>query len=173
MSKNWCSNYLYLNTGLIYERINCSLVLNGIMETNYANTAFIFLDLVRNYSGIGLTKLGEVYRQGAKYPVFMEVMYTRNFLDSNFKYLQNLFISQLDSFFSIKQASITSILMNSIYIVPLLILVLVWEMKRVNDECRAVIKSFKIIPKSYLLKMKTSKYLRDEQILNKIEKISF
>ena len=84
---NLCE-YSYLNTGSLYKNINCSLILNGVMDKTYAETFVLFLDVVRNYSGIGLSKLGEVYRQGATYPVYMEICYTRRTLNNVFKFLQ-------------------------------------------------------------------------------------
>ena len=128
----------------------------------------IFLSLVRNFSGVGLSKLGGTFRQGATYPVWMEVCYTRDTLSNLFNSLEASFVSRLDGYMKIQKESITNLLWNALYIVPILVVLLVLELKRINEECKAVIKSFKILPKSYLLKMKTSKFLRQEQILDKV-----
>jgi hypothetical protein len=47
---NLCE-YSYLNKGALYNNINCSLILNGIMDRSLSETYSLYLDLVRNYSG--------------------------------------------------------------------------------------------------------------------------
>jgi hypothetical protein len=88
-------DYAYLNSGSLYNNINCSLILNGIMDQTYAETYVLFLALVNNYTGTGLSKLGNVYRPGATYPVFMEICYTRRTLNNMFIELQKCFSSKL------------------------------------------------------------------------------
>ena len=114
---NLC-DYSYLNSGSLYRGINCSLILNGVMDKTYAETYIMFLSLVRNYSGVGLSKLGEVYRQGATYPVYMEVCYTRRTLNNMFKSLQTTFTGLVGGYLEIQKQSITSLLWNALYIIP-------------------------------------------------------
>ena len=76
-----------------------------------------------------------------------------------FLVLQEDFTGRIDGFLKSNENTITVVLFHAIYIIPILILVLGLELNRVNDECKATIKMFKMLPKRYLLKMKTSKYL--------------
>ena len=46
------------NTGLLYSEINCSQILNGVLTKNYAETFIIFTSLTRNFTGVGISKLG-------------------------------------------------------------------------------------------------------------------
>ena len=57
LSNNLC-DFAYLNNGTLYRNINCSLILDGVMDKNYAETYILYLSLVRNYSGVGISKLG-------------------------------------------------------------------------------------------------------------------
>lgn len=107
----------------------------------------MFLSLVRNYSGVGLSKLGEVYRQGGTYPVYMEICYTRRTLNNMFKSLQNSLTGLIWGYFDIQKQSITSLLWNALYIIPILVFLLALELRRLRRECGAVVKSFKILPK--------------------------
>lgn len=54
-------------------------------------------------------------------------------------------------------------------LLPLCIALVVLEFKRVRDQARATIRIFKMIPKDYLLKMKVTKYIKNKDILHKIE----
>jgi hypothetical protein len=80
-------DYSYLNVDPLLNSINCSLILNGVMSKTYSETYVMYLTLISNYSGIGLSQLGNVYRQGATYPVFLEICYIQRTLSSMLKYL--------------------------------------------------------------------------------------
>lgn len=54
-------------------------------------------------------------------------------------------------------------------LLPLCIALVVLEFKRVRNQARATIRIFKMIPKDYLLKMKVTKYIKNKDILHKIE----
>ena len=161
------------NTGLLYSEINCSQILNGVLTKNYAETFMIFTSLTRNFTGVGISKLGQTYRQGATYPVWMEVLFTRDTIGNMFQSLKDSFTNRLGGFMKVQKESIINLLWNSLFIIPMLTLLLSLQLRRTRQECRAIIKSFKILPKLYLLKMKTSKFMRQEQVLEKIEAISF
>ena len=51
-------DYTYLLTDTSLKGINCPQVLNGIMTRSYSDAYFEYIGLVRNYSGIGISKLG-------------------------------------------------------------------------------------------------------------------
>ena len=90
-----------------------------------------------------------------------------------FELLQKDFTDKLPDFVSAQNQTITNLLLNMVYILPLLLLSMGWEFRRLWRECRAVIKTLKILPKAYLLKIKTSKYLKENDILDKMEMITF
>jgi len=52
-------------------------VLNGIVTKTYPEIFSQYKALARNYTGTGISKLGEVYRFGAAYPVYMEICFLR------------------------------------------------------------------------------------------------
>jgi hypothetical protein len=172
LSINLC-DYAYLNGGSLYNNINCSLILNGVMDQTYAETYVLFLALARNYTGVGLSQLGNVYRPGATYPVFMEICYTRRTLNNVFIYLQKAFSAKLTPFVATQNDSITGILYNAIYLLPLLLLVMGLEFRGLYNECYAVIKSFKLLPKRFLLNIRICRYLREHRLLDKLEMIPF
>ena len=57
LQDNICQ-YNYLNTNQIYLKLNCSVVLNGIMEKTFSEAFSQLKSLVRNYTGVGMKKLG-------------------------------------------------------------------------------------------------------------------
>lgn len=81
LNYNLCS-YSYLNTGSLYKNINCSQILNGAMDRGFAEAYILYLHLVLDYGGIPISKLGDRYRMGAKYPVFMEICYIRRTINN-------------------------------------------------------------------------------------------
>ena len=87
---NLCE-YSYLNTGTLYKGINCSLILDGVMDLNYPETYIRYIATVNTYSGVGLSQLGDQIRQAATYPVYMELCYIRRTLNNIFVYLQDEF----------------------------------------------------------------------------------
>jgi hypothetical protein len=47
------------------------------------------------------------------------------------------------------------------------------ELKRIYNECNAIMKSFRLLPKSFLLNIKTCKYLKERELLDKMEMVPF
>ena len=84
----------------------------------------IFTSLTRNFTGVVFSKLGETYRQGAVYPVWMEVLFTRDTIANMFKSLKDSFTGRIEGFMKIQKQSITKLLWNALYIIPLLVLLL-------------------------------------------------
>ena len=65
------------------------------MKKGFVETFAIYNSLVCNYSGVELSQLGNIYRQGAVYPVFMEIAYTQRTLNNIFEFLINSFTNQV------------------------------------------------------------------------------
>ena len=84
----------------------------------------IFTSLTRNFTGVGVSKFGETYRQGATYPVWMEVQFTRNTITNMFKSLKDSFTDRLEGFMKIQKEAIINLLWNCLYVIPLLTLLL-------------------------------------------------
>ena len=84
----------------------------------------IFTSLTRNFTGVGVSKLGETYRQGATYPVWMEVLFTRDTIGNMFQSLKDSFTDRLEGFMKVQKKSILNLLWNGLYVIPLLTLLL-------------------------------------------------
>jgi len=59
------------------------------MKKSYPEVFAQYKQLVRNYTGTGISKLGNVYRVGAHYPVFLEICYVRRNLNLIFSFLKS------------------------------------------------------------------------------------
>lgn len=49
----------------------------------------LYLNLIRSYIGAEITQLGTIYRENAKYPVFMEIAFLRETLKNILKQIEN------------------------------------------------------------------------------------
>jgi hypothetical protein len=63
--------------------------------------------------------------------------------------------------------------MIGILMFSLILVMIILEFRRLWNEGRATIKAFKMIPKEYLLKMRTTKMMKNNDLLDKMEMISF
>ena len=168
LNMNLCE-YSYLNTGTLYKGINCSLILDGVMDLNYPETYIRYIATVNTYSGVGLSQLGDQIRQAATYPVYMELCYIRRTLNNIFVYLQDEFSKLLLPYIAYESGKILSLAYNTIYLYPLFIFLVLLELKKIRDRCQSVLKSFRVLPKKYILDIKVTKFIKSEDILDKME----
>lgn len=170
MGYNLCE-YSYLNSGPLYDNINCSLIFNGIMDKSLTETNELYLSVVREYSGSAspISQLGKIFRDGAKYPVFMEICYTRRTLNNIIRYLQDKLLKYSQSYITSMNKSLADVLYYSFILFPLILIVSMLQMKQICSQCNAIVKSFRLLPMSYLLNVKITKFLKKQEILEKVE----
>ena len=56
-------------------------------------------------------------------------------------------------------------------LVPLLFVFMGLIMYLLHRESKAVVKSFKVLPKSFLVNIRTTKFLKNEEMLDKLQMI--
>lgn len=156
---NLCE-YSYLNTGSLYQGIDCGEVLDGMMNRGFTETYAFLLQNIEALSGVPLSDLSAQRRPAAKYPFFMEVCYTRRTINNMLAVIQDRFIIAVDGFLAANQTSLQSVVIAGFGLLPLvagLFCLFAW---RLRSDCEKAIKCFRILPRSFLMKIGMSKRLQ-------------
>ncbi len=171
LNANICK--MNLNSNSLYVGMTCEEVLGGILQKGYSETNIFFIDLVNDYSFSNMSSLGQIYRPMAAYPVFLEVLYVRRSSNNLITSIENDFLARTESFIKLQIGDLETIVNMGWILLPILLGVLVRLYYDFSGKCATTLKSFFILPKEYLLDMRVTKVLRQQDILNKIEGLAF
>lgn len=155
---NLC-DYSYLNTGSLYKGLNCSVMLDGMMNRGFTETYAFLLQSIENFRGVALPELGTQLRQSARYPFYMEVCYARRTINNMLAVVQSRFTTAIYGYLEAKQTSLHSIMMAGLVLLPLAMGVFWAFARRLWDDCQKAIKCFRILPRSFIMKISISKKL--------------
>jgi len=107
-----------------------------------------------------MSQFGNVYRQNAKYPVFMEIIYIRYAVCGILSKLQSQFNTTTFQYIDSQNSKIKGDLMKGLVVVPLLFIFIVYVISAIYEESKAVIKAFRVLPRAFLLNIRTTKFLK-------------
>jgi hypothetical protein len=158
LNYNLCE-YSYLNTGSLYKGIDCSNILDGMMNRGFTETYVFLLQTIKALRGAPLSTLGAQNRPSAHYPFFMEVCYARRTINNMIAVVQKKFASAVDGFLSSKQTSLQSAGIAGFFLLPLAAGLFWVFARRLRSDCEKAIKCFRILPRSFLMKIGVSKKL--------------
>lgn len=117
------------------------------MEKRYTNVIPQYKSLIRNYSGGGVSKLGDTYRAGAVYPVFLEIFFMRKYIKTTIENLQFEFLKRIPGFIQHENNSILMIAILRIVAISFCVVYLLFDYRRLKIQVNTTIRAFKAIPK--------------------------
>lgn len=161
LNYNLC-DYSYLNTGSLYKGINCSKLLDGMMNRGFTETYAFLLQTIQALRGVPLPDLGTQRRPSAQYPFFMEICHARRTINNILAVIQNRFTVSVEGFLAAKQASLQFAVATGWFTLLPLAVGLFWMFARqFKRDCEKAIKCFRILPRSFLMKIGVSKRLHN------------
>lgn len=122
--------------------------------------------------GTLLSGLSSAHDNGAYYPFFAEVIYTRKALDSVIGVVKSSFSSQVKEFMDTKDLEFNQLVCLGVLLGLVAIVAATVFLLQTKKLCMAGRKAFSVLPKSLIYNIRVSKYLLNSALLSEIERLA-
>lgn len=126
-------------------------MIDGALKTNLPLATVRYNTIVGSYLSTNMSSFSEVRRNGSKYPIFLEILYSGKTLFELLSLIQNIFRILSKVYISISNNILIYMVKLGWILLPIFLIISYWFYRRQSLKCQILLKLFFVLPKEYLL----------------------